>query len=197
MCRKADGQHKRAGPGETAPTRPSGDSASRSRSPRRSAPLDGRVSGVERWLAHRLLRAIGSPPVRLVLWNGEEIAGSNPAGNSSLFAVPTHGTVPPPAARIILRDRATFWKVFLTPTFNSARPTATAGSMWKAIWSRCSRRSIVRGRRPAFGQSRRFRLARRLHRARPTRFPAPAEHPPSLRHWRRLLPVVARPRDGL
>ena len=58
-----------------------------------------RVSGLERWLAQRMLRAMGSPPVRLVLWNGEEFAGS----------------AAPPAARVRLRDRATFWKVLLDP----------------------------------------------------------------------------------
>ncbi len=58
-----------------------------------------RVSGIERRLAHRMLRAIGCPPVRLVLCNGEEIAES---------AVP-------PVARIVFRDRATFWKVLLDP----------------------------------------------------------------------------------
>ena len=41
-----------------------------------------RVFGIERRLAHRMLRAIGSPPLSLVLWNGEEIAESaaRPAG---------------------------------------------------------------------------------------------------------------------
>lgn len=60
-----------------------------------------RVSGIERLLARRLLRAVGSPPVRLVLWNGEEIAASDA----------------PPPARVVLRDRATFWKVLLDPNY--------------------------------------------------------------------------------
>ena len=55
----------------------------------------GRVLGVERWLAHRMLQAIGRPPVHLVLWNGEEIGESNVR----------------PVARILVRDRATFWKM--------------------------------------------------------------------------------------
>ena len=58
-----------------------------------------RVSGLERWLARRMLRAMGNPPVRLVLWNGEEIAASDA----------------PPVARVLLHDRATFWKVLLDP----------------------------------------------------------------------------------
>jgi cyclopropane-fatty-acyl-phospholipid synthase len=59
----------------------------------------GRVFDIERWLAHRILRAIGDPPLSLVLWNGEEIAGSAAR----------------PVARIVLGDRATFWKLMLNP----------------------------------------------------------------------------------
>lgn len=58
-------------------------------------------SGVERRLAHHLLRAIGSPPVRVEFWDGEEIAESNAT----------------PIAKIIFRDRAAFWKVLLDPNF--------------------------------------------------------------------------------
>ena len=39
----------------------------------------GRVSNTERRLAHHLLRMIGSPPLRLTLWNGEEVAECNAA----------------------------------------------------------------------------------------------------------------------
>jgi cyclopropane-fatty-acyl-phospholipid synthase len=58
-----------------------------------------RVFGVERRLARRILRAIGGPPIALVLWNGEEIVESAAR----------------PVARILLRDRVTFWKVLLDP----------------------------------------------------------------------------------
>lgn len=58
-------------------------------------------SGVERRLAHHLLRAIGSPPVRVELWDGEEIVESNAA----------------PIAKIVFRNRAAFWKVLLDPNF--------------------------------------------------------------------------------
>ncbi len=68
----------------------------------RSVSADSRrVSGIERRLARRLLRAVGSPPLRFVLWNGEEIAASDA----------------PPLARVVLRDRATFWKVLLDPNY--------------------------------------------------------------------------------
>ena len=76
----------------------------RSPSPKRqdaasTAPRARRVSGLERWLAKRMLRAMGNPPLRLVLWNGEQIAASDA----------------PPVARVLLHDRATFWKVLLDP----------------------------------------------------------------------------------
>jgi hypothetical protein len=61
---------------------------------------DGSVWRIERRLASRMLRVIGSPPIRLVLWNGEEI-GEGEA---------------PPVARVLFRDRAAFWKVLLNPS---------------------------------------------------------------------------------
>lgn len=58
-----------------------------------------RVLSIERRFAHRLLQALGCPPIRLLLWNGEEIAESSTS----------------PVARVVFRDRATFWKVLLNP----------------------------------------------------------------------------------
>ena len=62
-------------------------------------PSSQRMSTVERQLAHHLLRAIGCPPIQLVLCSGEEIAVSDA----------------PPVARVVFRDHATFWKVLLDP----------------------------------------------------------------------------------
>ena len=76
----------------------------------------GRVRGVERRLARRLLRAIGSPPVGLVLWNGEEIAESNRSRHTPCADVP-HTACAGYVARILFRDRAAFWKVLLDPNF--------------------------------------------------------------------------------
>ena len=60
----------------------------------------GRVFGLERRLAHRLLHAIGRPPVRLrCCGTAQQIAESDAA----------------PVARILFRDRATFWKVLWDP----------------------------------------------------------------------------------
>jgi cyclopropane-fatty-acyl-phospholipid synthase len=58
-----------------------------------------RVFAIERRLAAQMLRTIGCPAVRFVLWNGEEVAVSNES----------------PTARIVFGDRATFWKVLLDP----------------------------------------------------------------------------------
>ncbi len=61
----------------------------------------GRPSGIERWLARRLLQAIGSPPLSIAFWNAEEISETNSS----------------PVARILFRDRAAFWKVLFDPDF--------------------------------------------------------------------------------
>jgi cyclopropane-fatty-acyl-phospholipid synthase len=58
-----------------------------------------RVLGIERWLARRMLRAIGGPPICLVLWNDEEITASDA----------------PPIARVVFRNRSTFWRVLFNP----------------------------------------------------------------------------------
>lgn len=60
---------------------------------------ESRVFGIERSLARRMIRAIGCPPIRFVLWNGEEITASDAM----------------PVARVVFHDRATFWKVLLDP----------------------------------------------------------------------------------
>ena len=78
--------------------------------------------------------AIGSPPLAVVLWNGEEISAessqSRSEGDSPIFHKTELGwqlhchpgggsaTATPtgwPVARILFRDRAAFWKVLLDP----------------------------------------------------------------------------------
>lgn len=68
--------------------------------PQPSASDGRRVSALERRIAHRLLQAIGSPPIGIVLWNGEIIAAADP-----------------PLTHIVFHDRATFWKVVLDPNY--------------------------------------------------------------------------------
>jgi len=51
------------------------------------------VWAVERWLVRRLLAALGSPPIALVLWDGEAI------GHAA------------PRARVKIHDRRTFWQL--------------------------------------------------------------------------------------
>jgi len=48
---------------------------------------------VERWLVGRLLSALGSPPIALVLWDGVSIGHANPK------------------ARVKIHDRRTFWQL--------------------------------------------------------------------------------------
>ncbi len=59
------------------------------------------VGGLDRWLARRLLRAIGNPPLDFVLWNGEAIGGGGPV-----------------LARVVLHDRPTLWKLALRPALH-------------------------------------------------------------------------------
>ena len=54
---------------------------------------------LSRRLAGRILRAIGSPPIRVVLWDGAEIAGSDG----------------PEVARVLIHDRAALLKLVLDP----------------------------------------------------------------------------------
>jgi len=65
----------------------------------RAAPR--RVTDLERRLVRRMLRSIGRQAIRIVLWNGEEIAESDA----------------PPIVRICFRDQRTFWKVLADPDF--------------------------------------------------------------------------------
>lgn len=61
-----------------------------------------KVSAAEKWLARRMLQALGDPPVRLVLCNGEEI--------------PALG--PPPVARVLIHDRPALRGLIFNPCLN-------------------------------------------------------------------------------
>ena len=54
---------------------------------------------LERLALRRLLRAVGDPPMTVVLWDGQEIP---PAGGSSL-------------AKLVIRDRRTLWMLVFNP----------------------------------------------------------------------------------
>ena len=59
----------------------------------------GMVYGIDVWLAHKFLRAIGDPPLRVVLWDGAEIV--HPSST--------------PAVGMVIRDRATLWRLLINP----------------------------------------------------------------------------------
>jgi cyclopropane-fatty-acyl-phospholipid synthase len=59
----------------------------------------GRVYGIDIWLAHKFLRAIGEPPLRLVLWDGAEIVHASST----------------PAVGMVIRDRAALWRLLTNP----------------------------------------------------------------------------------
>lgn len=53
----------------------------------------------DRWLVHRMLEAVGNPPVDVTLWTGEQVRS------------PTQ----PAVATVILPDRATLWRLCWSP----------------------------------------------------------------------------------
>ncbi|MBE0503549.1 MAG: class I SAM-dependent methyltransferase [Desulfuromonadales bacterium] len=60
---------------------------------------NARVNVLDRWMARKFLHALGSPPLRLTLWDGTAIA----AGTSSS------------PGGMILRDRGTLWRLLKNP----------------------------------------------------------------------------------
>ncbi len=95
---------------------------------------------------------MGNPPMRLILWNGEQIA----AGDA------------PPVARVRLRDRATFWKVLLDPNLQFGDAYADGrldvegdlAALLEAVYRSRAAAGRSGGLLPSW-------LLRRLHRARP------------------------------
>jgi len=63
---------------------------------------DGRVFGVERRLLRWLLAMMNHPPIRFVLWNGEEIATTSEK----------------PVARIVIHDRSALIKLVINPNLH-------------------------------------------------------------------------------
>ncbi|HEY6006929.1 MAG TPA: cyclopropane-fatty-acyl-phospholipid synthase family protein [Geobacteraceae bacterium] len=59
----------------------------------------GRVYDVDVWLAHKFMQAIGEPPMRVVLWDGKEIARPVTAASVGM----------------VIRDRAALWRLFANP----------------------------------------------------------------------------------
>ena len=68
----------------------------------------GRAYGFDTWLAHRFLRAIGDPPLRVVLWDGSEIAHS-----------------PAPPVAMVFRDRGALWREWRAALSDLTRPDAS------------------------------------------------------------------------
>jgi cyclopropane-fatty-acyl-phospholipid synthase len=63
---------------------------------------EGPVLALERFLARQILANAGNAPVKLVLWNGDEIATNDAR----------------PVARLLIRDRGALWKLCLNPDLN-------------------------------------------------------------------------------
>lgn len=63
------------------------------------ADRSGRVYGIDRWLAHTFLRAIGDPALRVTLWDGKKI--EEPAT--------------PSVVGMVIQDRITLWRLLTNP----------------------------------------------------------------------------------
>lgn len=61
----------------------------------------GAVPALDRWLVERILAAVGNPPVRFILWDGQEVAATREAA----------------VARILVRDRGALLKLAANPNF--------------------------------------------------------------------------------
>jgi len=61
-----------------------------------------RAYGIEKWLLLRMLDHLGRPPIKFVLWSGEEISSSHDR----------------PVARIIIRNRKTLLKLLANPNLH-------------------------------------------------------------------------------
>jgi len=66
------------------------------------APASGRVHGIDAWLARKFLQTIGEPPLRIILWDGKEIA--TPSST--------------PSVGMVIRDRAALWRLLTDPLLN-------------------------------------------------------------------------------
>ncbi len=79
-------------------------------------PPGKKAGSADRWLAGQLLRGLGDPAVRIVLWNGEEVTSQNSHPlTGTCSAAEAAASRPAPAARVLIRDRATLWKLAARP----------------------------------------------------------------------------------
>ena len=65
----------------------------------RGAQRTERVNVFDRWMARKFLHAIGSPPLRMTLWDGTTIAVSDS----------------PPAVGMVIRERPALWRLLTNP----------------------------------------------------------------------------------
>jgi len=91
-----DASRRPAGPGLGSEAN-EGDTAERT--PCGNGGADWLMGPLEVRLLRHLLRVLGDPPIRIVLWGGSEISTS----------------AAPPLARIFVRDRPTLWKLIINP----------------------------------------------------------------------------------
>jgi cyclopropane-fatty-acyl-phospholipid synthase len=112
----------------------------------------GRVLGLERWVVSRLMQAVGSPPIKVVLWDGQP-----------LEPVPEQ-----PVATVTLHDRGALYRLLRHPDLHFGDDYATGrieveGDLVEFLETLEHHRGQSGGK----GEGRGLGLTARLHRARP------------------------------
>ena len=85
---------------------------------------DKPVTGLDRWLVRRIADAMGNPPIKLSLWNGEDV----------------YKPSSPPVGKLIFRDRGALWSTVCSPELGagdafSAGRLVVDGDLVKVLYS--------------------------------------------------------------
>ena len=137
------------------------------------------VGGLDRWLARRLLRAIGNPPLDLSCGMGRRLAAAARAGP------------------VVLHDRPTLWKLALRPALHFGDAYAAGRLEVEGDLARTARGRVSGGTVSTSGAAARDLRAAGSAAPLQHRGRLAGEYPPPLRHRRRLLPALARRADAL
>ena len=86
---------------------PGGGELSSNEAPGRES--DRPVTGLDRWLARRIARGMGNPPVNITLWNGEEV----------------YKPEAPRVGRLVFRDRGALWATICSPELGAGDAFST------------------------------------------------------------------------
>ncbi len=116
LRRSGDDRHLAAAPGAVSRQEPDFQSAPV------SPPGGGRISAAEKWLFERLLRRLGNPAIRVVLWDGQQLATTDA----------------PPVAVVRIGDRSALLGLLFNPALGFERRVHRGGLRSRATFSSSS-----------------------------------------------------------